>query len=530
MSGATGSCTTVLAAALATFVMSGAAIGQVAPGTRSDTFGNTITGSEVNSHIPTSLFRDISGVAPIIVQDDDEVSAVIPLGFAFPFYGRSFTGLGFTTNGFITSDVTGFGPYVDFNNDASLPTPPSDGGGARIYPHHDDLESVVYAAYFSAAASGFGTEAFIAQWNACHYNCTAGVDLTVQFNVALLRDGTIIMAHKMAGPRQGSSATVGIQNEAATVGVPYSADTANSIVDGMTVVVIPRDSGISDDIQIVATEAAVVSTASFASNIHNHAAPALRDKPPGKGRNIWGSVVGARADGGLGSGLDIRNYGGQFGAAILKFNNAILGISAAYQKADVELGHVNLAAKSGSIAPYIGVNFGSITASATAGYAHVDYSSFDLVFLSDIHTDSGHRIFGSASVTAELDLGLVKLMPMLAIAAAREQLGEWQAGPISRDVEKAQFFKFSATTKATLPLWEGAEVYVLGGVERIKTNGDDTIALYARDYDTSRTGGVFGAGLSVTSGNLNISADADASGLGSQVKSFNGKLRASMKF
>ncbi|MEM7747036.1 MAG: hypothetical protein AAF346_02205, partial [Pseudomonadota bacterium] len=63
-----------------------------------------------------------------------------------------------------------------------------------------------------------------------------------------------------------------------------------------------------------------------------------------------------------------------------------------------------------------------------------------------------------------------------------------------------------------------------------RTKGDDAIALYATDYDTSRTGGVLGAGFSMTSGNLEVSADADASGLGSQVKSFNGKLRASMKF
>ncbi|MEM8975227.1 MAG: autotransporter outer membrane beta-barrel domain-containing protein [Pseudomonadota bacterium] len=520
----------VLLAVMISIVMVGAAFGQVAPGTRTDNFGNTITSSEVNSHIPTDLFRDISGIAPVIAVGDDVPSGNVDLGFVFPFYGKSFTGLNFTTNGYISTDPADHGH--DVSNDVDLPMR-SSGFGDRIYPHHDDLEAIVYGAYFSAAASGFGTEAFIAQWNACHYNCDAlniAANELIQFNVALLRDGTIIMAHKLAGGEQGLHATVGIQDEPLTTGVAYSADSANSIVNGLTVVVIPKDSGISDDVQIAATEAAIVSTSAFAGNVHNRAAPALRDKRHGRKRHIWGSVIGARVDGELGSDLDIRNYGAQFGADILKFDNAIFGISAAYQKANVELGHVNLEAKIGSVAPYVGVSLGSITASATVGYAHVDYSSFDLVFLRDIHADSGKRVFGSASITADIDLGPVKLVPMLAISAAREKMGEWQAGIISRDVDNARFFRFSATTKATIPLWAGAEAYLLGGVERIRTKGDDAIALYATDYDTSRTGGVLGAGFSMTSGNLEVSADADASGLGSQVKSFNGKLRASMKF
>lgn len=516
--------------ALAAFTMSSSATAQVLPGVRTDTFGNTITSSQVSSHIPSRLFRDISSL-PLLTSGDQEETGIIPLGFLFPFYGKTYAGFNFTTDGVISSTAGG-GEAFDWSNDASLPSTLITGGGARIYPHHDDTVARVYGAYFSAASSGFGTEAFIAQWKACYWLCDAGQDkdIVIEYNVALLRDGTIIMAHKFASSDNGGGATVGIQNETASDGVAYSANSTGSIVDGMTVLVIPAKSGISDDIQIAATEAAIVTTSAFAGNVHSHAGQAAHRKKSGSKRNLWGSVIGGRADGEIGSDLDLKNYGIQFGADLLKFGDVIVGLSASYQKADVTLGHVGLVTKSGSIAPYAGVRFGNLTATATVGYAHVDYESFDLVFLRDIHTDTGRRLFGSASVTGRYNWGSLALLPNLTASGVIEKIDQWHAGEISRDVENARFFKVSATAKAKLPVMAGAHAYVLGGVQFIKTDGDDTIALYAIDYDPTRTGGVLGAGFEIKSGAFNLSADVGAYGLGSDITSLDGRLRASVKF
>src|SRR5262245_19395344 len=51
---------------------------------------------------PTYAFEDISGTGTGFVLGDDQVSAAIPLGFSFNFYGSAYTDVHVASNGFLT--------------------------------------------------------------------------------------------------------------------------------------------------------------------------------------------------------------------------------------------------------------------------------------------------------------------------------------------------------------------------------------------------------------------------------------------
>lgn len=516
----------------------------------SDNFGNTITGSPVDPSVPTNLFFDISATAPILISGDDVVSGDIPLGLVFPFYDETTATLNFNTNGFASPNAPGSGN--DRSNDAVLPTLPSTGGGARIYAHHDDTEAVVYGAHFDADDSPFGTEAFISQFNACHFPCTPNVNLDIQYNIAFLRDGTVIMAHNLAGPEGGSGATIGIQNAAATDGVAYSADDPGSIVNGMTILVIPQNSGISSDLEIIAAETGLNTTAASVRDIHNHTGSVLRRganpsngvviEPTGTGslnalggvtadgsRHLWATGLGTAVDGDIGSDLTIKTLGIQAGADLLTMNAAVFGIAAGHTVSQVSLGASDLTAKNWSISPYAGIRFGDWILSAVAGYAYTSYEQFNLPFLQGIDSD-GDRFFGSASLTSDFDLGRFVLSPTITATGGGEAIGDWSVATVNRSVDDASFFQLKGTAKFSAALGENETAYVLLGGEFITTSGDDGIALFATDYEKTRGGGIVGAGFDIDADGFTLAIAVGISGIGSDLTSYDGSARVVIDF
>ncbi|MBP7148565.1 MAG: S8 family serine peptidase [Acidobacteria bacterium] len=164
---------------------------------------------------PVFDWFDITNIGTPITQltgDDQNVSGV-PIGFAFPFYGNSFTTLNFSTNGWMsfTSTLTAYSNNALPNSGSSVPE-------NMLAPFWDDMHfrSAVHAYFWS------DNTRFIAQYNNVDRYAT-GSNLT--FQVILYPNGKIVFQYlTMTGTL--NSATIGIQNAAKDDGltVVYNAD------------------------------------------------------------------------------------------------------------------------------------------------------------------------------------------------------------------------------------------------------------------------------------------------------------------
>jgi subtilisin family serine protease len=173
---------------------------------------------------PAFSWVDITGVGtPLALTGDDALSAAVPLGFSFSFYGNSFNTLRVSTNGFAT--FTGAGsPY----SNAQLPA--TAGVENMLAPFWDDLD---FGATPRVYTHDDGTR-FIVSWVGVP-RYTSGGPYT--FQVLLYRSGEIRYQYLSMGAPT-NSATTGIQDASETVGlnVAYNAAYAH---DGLAVQIIP---------------------------------------------------------------------------------------------------------------------------------------------------------------------------------------------------------------------------------------------------------------------------------------------------
>jgi len=201
-----------------------------------DAFGYTFADS-AEATCPTVGFYDISATGVSIASGDD-VSGTANLGAAFDFYGTSFTQLQAASNGYISTDTSDTGP--DLSNDCPLPVTPSTGGGARMYPLHDDLiVGNLYYEYFDvcpiASPRCAGGEACsIFQWdNTTHFGGGGPWDMQA---VLFHTTNDFIYLIGPGNPELGSGSTTGIQDfPTPTTGLTYACNTAASIPDNTQV-------------------------------------------------------------------------------------------------------------------------------------------------------------------------------------------------------------------------------------------------------------------------------------------------------
>jgi len=216
--------------AMALLIVSASALSAAAGGP--DTFGYEFR-DEAETNGPTYSYQDISGTGTSLgLSGADDNAATLTLSQAFDFYGTAHTDLRVATNGYIstlTSDGGG-----DLSNDTPLPATPSSGGGARMYPNHDDLvvdaTGEVYHQFFATSPLNNingGTEpCTIIQWvNMRRFGGT--VVPGEGFQVILFHtSGEIRFQYTGVSALDGSQATIGIQNDGATIGLEYGANTA----------------------------------------------------------------------------------------------------------------------------------------------------------------------------------------------------------------------------------------------------------------------------------------------------------------
>lgn len=216
------------------------------------------------SHPEDVPFRwiDISESGEAIMTETDDGIVEAPLGISFPFFGDTLFSIYLSSNGYLTSDENDLGN--DHSNDCPIPAVPNVGGGARIYPYHDDLvvegDAAVYHQTFRYQAHPYrppipsGGRGWISiyQWNNVRpFNGTA----TFSFQVILFESGDIIYQYLPGNPG-GESASIGVQSDGADQGVSIACNTAGSIpTDAEHAILIkaPAPTPITTPVEVIVT-------------------------------------------------------------------------------------------------------------------------------------------------------------------------------------------------------------------------------------------------------------------------------------
>ena len=156
---------------------------------------------------------------------DDEVKQV-NLPFSFPFYGTQRTTAFLSTNGFLSFTAAS----TAFDNTA---IPAAGGPNAAIYGFWDDLVVDGPATVATAVFGSAPFREFTVRWSEVRVRAGAPGD-RVSFEIKLSEDGAIeIINSGNFGPTaltEGSSATMGIENDAGTVGVQDSFNVRHLLV------------------------------------------------------------------------------------------------------------------------------------------------------------------------------------------------------------------------------------------------------------------------------------------------------------
>ena len=184
-------------------------------------------------------WENISGSGTSIVfSNSEDGTALIPIGFSFPFYAGAYTNVYVSVNGFLTFDNPGGSLYYinnDFPNSSSASVP-----GSMIAPWWDDLSTVYNTAYtyvkYEVKGSAPGRR-LIVHWRAEHWDNRDSSPLaTVQFQAKLYETtGRIVFVYYDTDADlpdtvdNAKSATIGIQNPAGTQTVRYGYNGARTI-------------------------------------------------------------------------------------------------------------------------------------------------------------------------------------------------------------------------------------------------------------------------------------------------------------
>jgi hypothetical protein len=211
-----------------------------------DTSGVFTVGPDTFGHVAAPIaidFDDISTTGTSLgLTGVDDGLATTPIGFTFDYYGLPVTNVQPTTNGYI--DATNVGSS-DFTNDCPIPNfLPANGG---ISPYWDDLSLVAHGEIYVQTKGMAPCREFIVQWDDASTFLNSAASLT--FQAKLFESTNAIEFHYgslVSGPgfvADGSSATVGIEAQAATDALMLSCNTSGSLAtgDAFRIVEIPEN-------------------------------------------------------------------------------------------------------------------------------------------------------------------------------------------------------------------------------------------------------------------------------------------------
>lgn len=167
-----------------------------------------------------------AGIEATLAGDDGTIS--VPIGFAFPFYGRSYTQLGLDSNGVLL--------LGDAASDwVNVPLGP-DGPSPRVAPFWDDLqlESVFYQVVGRAPE----------RMMVVTFHARQAEGAALRFQALLGEDGKVVFQYQslLGAGSDGSGATVGIQGSHAGLGYLFNGyPRENRLHEGLAVCFAPPD-------------------------------------------------------------------------------------------------------------------------------------------------------------------------------------------------------------------------------------------------------------------------------------------------
>jgi len=172
-----------------------------------DAFG--YTGIEIQG----SVLRDVRATGTEEILGDDEVTAPIPLGFTFDFYGVGYTEAVISSNGFLSFD-----PNSGHLCCAGVPLPDPNLPQSLVAAFWGDLDPGISGQVFHETRGTAGTREFIAGFYAVSQHDSIK-NVTVTFEI-VLHEGTNDI-EILYGPSSASvdADEVGIQNEDGTIGL-----------------------------------------------------------------------------------------------------------------------------------------------------------------------------------------------------------------------------------------------------------------------------------------------------------------------
>ncbi len=154
----------------------------------------------------------------------DDSSIQVSLGFDFPFYGIDYNSVNISSNGFMsfTSSSTSF---------SNTAIPGTSAPNALIATCWDDLDPPEGngAIFYKTETSGSQKRFIVTFSEVQGYHSTPDPNDIFTFQTVLWQNGTILMQYRFVGSAtgdaNGGSATIGIENQAGTVGCQFSYNT-----------------------------------------------------------------------------------------------------------------------------------------------------------------------------------------------------------------------------------------------------------------------------------------------------------------
>ena len=163
-------------------------------------------------------WQDISGTGTAVALTDDSVSAALPIGFSFDFFGTGYANAYASSNGFLTfASGSGNGCCTG----QALPNPAAPNN--LIAGWWEDLNLSAGGTVHYQTLGSAPNRVFILQFTAVpHYS--SGNEVTMQWK--LFETTNVIEVHYQAAPSDGGTHSAGIENATGTLGLQYSYGTA----------------------------------------------------------------------------------------------------------------------------------------------------------------------------------------------------------------------------------------------------------------------------------------------------------------
>ncbi len=159
-------------------------------------------------------FQDISGTGTALVLGDDEVSAAIPLGFSFDYFGSPYSDVYVSSNGFLTVL-----PGQDDGCCTGMPIPTLGDPDGVIAGWWEDLYPPGAGTIQYQTLGTTPNQVFIVQFTGVAHCCGSADPVTMQFKI--FETSNVIEVHYDTAPSDTGTHSAGLENPAGSAGVQY---------------------------------------------------------------------------------------------------------------------------------------------------------------------------------------------------------------------------------------------------------------------------------------------------------------------